>query len=301
MSSYLTNDQYSHEEVTSARGRRRSAASPLVRRRVCCTAALLVMLSPLLGCYDTPTPPPTPDDVAAATGEGSKAQSASSETSATDQQEPDLDDSALSTDEPPAEQDAGIEWGPERKLLATDSLAGWEEIGFGGVGDCEVSDGVLAIGAGDPMCGVSSTLTDLPTTNYEIALQAKKVQGVDFFCGLTFPVDQSHCTLIVGGWGGSTVGLSCIDEKDAARNDTAKIMAFEKDRWYAIRVRVQPENISVWIDDQQVVDQSTVGHEISLRGDTKLCRPLGLCSFMTDAEIKEITLRTFQVNGAKAE
>lgn len=179
-------------------------------------------------------------------------------------------------------------------LLENDSLDGWETLNFGGEGDCEVKSGILLLEAGDPFTGVSSTLKNLPETNYEISLTARKTQGIDFFCGLTFPVAKSHCSLIVGGWGGGLVGLSCIDDLDASSNDTQSIMKFNQDQWYKIRVRVQPERISAWIDDKQVVNQDIVGKKISLRGDFTLSRPLGVCSFQTDAEIKNIQLRRFK-------
>ena len=37
--------------------------------------------------------------------------------------------------------------------------------------------------------------------DYELRLEAKRVEGGDFFCGLTFPVGKEYCTLILGGWG----------------------------------------------------------------------------------------------------
>ncbi len=184
--------------------------------------------------------------------------------------------------------------GPPDQLLKDDSLDDWDVLNFGGEGDCDVENGVLMLAAGDPFTGVSSAREDLPKTNYEISLTARKTEGIDFFCGLTFPVAESHCTLIVGGWGGGLVGLSCIDDKDASQNDTQSIMKFEKDKWYKIRVRVQPENISTWIDDNQVVNQNIKGKKISLRGDVMLCTPLGVCSFQTDAEIKDIQIRQFK-------
>ena len=178
-------------------------------------------------------------------------------------------------------------------LFDGNSLDDWETIEFGGQGDCEVKEGRIELQAGDPFTGISSTRNDLPKTNYEISLEARKTDGIDFFCGLTFPVDKSHCTLIVGGWGGSTVGLSCIDDQDASRNDTCSFLKFEKNQWYKIKVRVQPETIQVWIDDEKVVDKNIKGKKISLRGDTTLCKPMGLCSFMTVAEYKNIQLRKF--------
>lgn len=187
------------------------------------------------------------------------------------------------------------EWmGEPVALFDGKSLEGWETIEFGGEGDITSKNDLLTFEAGDPFTGISSTSKQLPKTNFELSLDARKVDGTDFFCGLTFPVAESHCTLIVGGWGGSTVGLSCIDEKDASSNDTCKFMKFKKNQWYKIRVRVQPATISVWIDGEQVVDQDIAGRKISLRGDTELCKPMGICSFMTVAEYRNIQLRQFK-------
>lgn len=187
------------------------------------------------------------------------------------------------------------EWiGKAVTLFDGKSLDGWETIEFGGEGESTTNDGLLAFEAGDPFTGISSTRDSLPKTNYEVSLEARKMDGVDFFCGLTFPVADSHCTLIVGGWGGATVGLSCIDEKDASSNETCKFMKFEKEKWYKIRVRVEPATISVWIDGEQIVNQNIAGRKISLRGDTDLCKPMGICSFMTVAEYKNIQLRQFK-------
>lgn len=201
---------------------------------------------------------------------------------------------AFKTQEPEKKKKADPEWTSKpQALFDGKSLDGWETIEFGGQGDCETKDNRIELQAGDPFTGISSTRDDLPKTNYEISLEARKTDGIDFFCGLTFPVADSHCTLIVGGWGGSTVGLSCIDDQDASRNDTCSYLKFEKEQWYKIKVRVQPETIQVWIDDEKVVDKNIKGKKISLRGDTTLCEPLGLCSFMTVAEYKNIQLRKF--------
>jgi hypothetical protein len=91
-------------------------------------------------------------------------------------------------------------------------LSGWEENKFGGAGEVKVEGGEIRIGSGVALTGIRRAATnDLLRTNYEVSLQAMKVQGGDFFCGLTFPVKDSHMTLVVGGWGGSLVGVSSID------------------------------------------------------------------------------------------
>ena len=70
---------------------------------------------------------------------------------------------------------------------------------------------------------VSPGKETFPKVDYEVNLDAKRVAGNDFFCGITFPVGKRFCSLIVGGWGGATVGLSSIDGKDAAENETTLI------------------------------------------------------------------------------
>ncbi len=171
------------------------------------------------------------------------------------------------------------------------SLQGWEVANFGGEGESHASDGKLTMEMGTPLTGVICVREDLPTNDYEISLEAKREQGIDFFCGLTFPVNEAHCTLIVGGWAGAVVGLSCVDGKDASRNETNSVMNFADDRWYKIRVRVADEKIQCWIDDKRVVDISTVGRKFSLRGDTLITRPLGLCAFETTAAYRKIYLK----------
>lgn len=176
-------------------------------------------------------------------------------------------------------------------LFDGETLDGWEIANFGGEGEIVAKEGVLTINAGYPISGITSTRTDLPKTNYEILLEARKTQGTDFFCGLTFPVADSHCSLIVGGWGGPVLGLSCIDDADASRNETRKLMKFNTDQWYAIKVRVEPKRIQAWIDDELLVDQNIEGRKISVRNEVLPSIPLGISNFETTSEIRNVELR----------
>ncbi len=178
-----------------------------------------------------------------------------------------------------------------KKLFDGKSLQGWEVTNFGGERPVEVRDGDLVIEAGYPLTGCHWVGDELPKSNYEISLQAKRIVGNDFFCCLTFPIAESHCSLVVGGWGGALVGLSCIDEQDAARNDTKSLRTFTRDRWYKIRVRVEDARIQCWIDDEQVVDQATKDHVFSVRNEVLLSRPVGLCTFETTAAFRDIVVR----------
>lgn len=172
------------------------------------------------------------------------------------------------------------------------SLSGWKITDFGGQGEVIVEEGGILLEMGGDMTGVTFEKGDkLPTTNYEVSLKAKRVRGGDFFCGLTFPVDKSHCSLIVGGWGGGLVGLSCIDGRDASNNETSSWHNFDNDTWYSIRLRVQPSRIQAWLDDKRVVNADIKDRMVSVRPDVNLSRPLGLSTWRTAALIKDISIR----------
>ena len=169
------------------------------------------------------------------------------------------------------------------------SLAGWRITDFAGHGEVRIDNGRLILESGI-MTGVTWT-NDLPRMHYEISLEAMRVEGSDFFCGLTFPVDKAPCSLIVGGWGGGVVGLSNLDGEDAANNETTQFVRFENNRWYRIRLRVQPDRIQAWIDDDQLVDVVITERRISIRPEVELSVPLGVASWSTTAALRHLRLR----------
>ena len=127
--------------------------------------------------------------------------------------------------------------------------------------------------------------------NYEIELEAKRVAGHDFFCGLTFPVGDSSCSLVAGGWGGLVVGLSTLDYYDASENETTSVMDFDEGRWYRFRVRVTEEKIEAWIDGDKVVDVETKGKVIDIRSEMDLSKPLGIACWQTASAVRGIVVR----------
>jgi hypothetical protein len=189
--------------------------------------------------------------------------------------------SAFGRAEPPAD------WRP---LFDGRALGQWKPTPFGGEGEVSVDRGLLRIAMGADLSGVTWQ-GDFPRQSFEIALEARRVDGSDFFCGLTFPVARSHCSLIVGGWGGGVVGLSSIDGQDAANNATTRVMSFTSDRWDAIRVRVTPDRLTCFLDDDQIVDQPLAGHEISVREEVAASQPLGIATYATTAELRNIRWR----------
>ena len=176
-------------------------------------------------------------------------------------------------------------------------LNGWKKTKFGGEGDIAVKDGQLIIESGVDLTGVTWTKKDkLPLTNYEIVCEAKRVDGNDFFCGLTFPVKKDPCSLIIGGWGGGLCGLSSIDGGDASENETTTYQTFKKNQWYKIRLRVTDKRIEAWIDKKQIVDQDIFKRKIGIRIEVELSKPLGLATWQTTAAIRKLQVRKLTKN-----
>ena len=173
------------------------------------------------------------------------------------------------------------------------SLEGWRVTDFAGHGEVEVEKGQIILRMGAMLTGVNLVATnDLPATNYELALEAAKLEGSDFFCAVTFPVGESCCTFLLGGWGGGVVGISSIDGNDASLNETTKYMDFEKDRWYPVRVRVTPAKLETWIGDKQMVDVALEGKRISVRpGEIELSQPWGVAAWQTTGAVRNVRLR----------
>ena len=173
------------------------------------------------------------------------------------------------------------------------TLDGWEITNFGPQGPVYVSGNEIILGMGEGCTGITWEKA-FPRTGYEVSLDAMRIAGNDFFCGITFPVGKNPCTLIIGGWGGTTVGLSSIDGKDASKNETTTLHNFDKNRWYHIRLLVTDEFIKSWIDSTKVIDFTPGNKKLSIRPEVELSRPFGIASWNTTAAIRNIHLQRTQ-------
>lgn len=183
-----------------------------------------------------------------------------------------------------------VDVGVWEELFDGKSLNGWVVTPFAGHGEVDVKNDAIHMDMGAMLTGVHRT-NDLPRMNYEISVQAMKVSGSDFFCGLTFPVNDACCSLIVGGWGGGLVGISSLDGNDASSNETTKFLSFEAERWYHIRVRVTPNKLEAWIDDDRVVNADIKDRRISMRpGEIELSQPFGIATYQTHGALKSVKI-----------
>lgn len=166
----------------------------------------------------------------------------------------------------------------------------WVVSQFGGDGPVEITGNQVKLGFGDPLTGIRWE-GDFVKENYELELEARRTDGFDFFCGLTFPVAENHVSFILGGWGGGVVGISSVDGRDASENDTTSFRNFNNDKWYKVRVRVDPYEIRCWIDDKVACDQPREGHEFDIRYEMDQCVPLGVAAFQCKSELRGIRYR----------
>lgn len=176
------------------------------------------------------------------------------------------------------------------------SLKGWKPSDFAGNSEIEFAKDykgkpALIIPLGELLAGVNYT-NPVPRTDYEVELEASRITGNDFWCGLTFPVGETHATLILGGWGGALVGISSLDGSDASENDTTEYIRFDDNVWYKVRLRVTPKKLEVWLDDTKLIDQGIENRRVHMRfGEIELSAPFGLATFQTTAAYRRVRVR----------
>ena len=196
----------------------------------------------------------------------------------------------------PMEPFPGEDW---TSLFNGRDLGVWHVTDFAGHGEVKVESGLLVLGMGGPFTGVGCSNPPV-TMNYELALDATRVAGSDFFCALTIPVGTNCCSLIVGGWGGGVVGISSLDGYDASENETTKFLDFDRGRWYRIRVRVTDKKIEAWLDDRKVVNVSTEERRVAVRaGEIEQSQPLGIACYSTTSAVRGLRWRA--VSGPASE
>jgi hypothetical protein len=185
---------------------------------------------------------------------------------------------------------AGQQW---QSMFDGKTLKGWKETPFTGRGKVTIENGAIILGAGH-MTGINWT-EPFPKSNYEVRLEAARLQGNDFFAGITFPVFTRFCSWINGGWNGAVVGLSSLDGYDASENETSSTYSFEKGRWYKLRLQVTNERIAAWIDDEMILEFPMGTRAVGLRyGEIELSTPFGIASYETAAGLRKIEYRVLE-------
>jgi len=182
-------------------------------------------------------------------------------------------------------------------------LAGWKvaDLVEGGKVTA-LPNGIVECGFGNPMTGIAYTNAP-PTMNYELSLEAMRVEGMDFFIALTLPVETNFCTVIIGGWGGGLCGISSVDYMDASENQWSEGLTLQNERWYTLRVRVTPGVLQVFLDKDlftaRVEFESSSRFSLRPGSDIDKTKPLGLATYRTRAHWRNFTLTPITALEAK--
>ncbi len=171
------------------------------------------------------------------------------------------------------------------------TMGKWKVTNFGGEGPVEIKDGVMVVRMGSPLSGVTWQGEPPLKMNYEISLEAQRIEGDDFFLALTVPVGEASISLVLGGWGGTLVGLSSLDGQDASENEYTQYMNFKREQWYKVKMIVKEKTIQVFIDDKMVIDAITDGRKIETRIEVDVSKPLGLATFATTGGYRNIQMK----------
>ncbi|TWT31979.1 3-keto-disaccharide hydrolase [Blastopirellula retiformator] len=190
-------------------------------------------------------------------------------------------------------QGANAEEPEVEKLFDGKTLAGWkiaDQKSFDRHGEVTVKEGELHLAKGNSATGIYRA-DQPPKMDYEITLEAKRTAGDDFFCGLTFPIHDQHCTMIIGGWGGGVTGLSNVDDLTAVENGATGYQEFKNDQWYKIKLRVTPEWVTAWVDGDSIFSVSPKEVKFSVWWEQEPMRPLGISTWNTSAAFRKIELK----------
>ncbi|MFQ5808468.1 MAG: family 16 glycoside hydrolase, partial [Armatimonadota bacterium] len=183
-----------------------------------------------------------------------------------------------------------VAWNGWQHMFDRKTLDGWGESDFYGQKEVRIENDRILLSQGRDMTGITWK-KDIPRVDYEVSLEAMRVGGDDFFCGLTFPVQEDYCSLILGGWGGSVVGLSSLDGYDASENETSDWIQFDNRRWYRVRVRVTQSKIEAWLDGENIVDVETKNRHIDTRIEVEPSKPFGIATWCTSGAVRDIRMR----------
>jgi len=196
------------------------------------------------------------------------------------------------------------------------TLNGWMVPSYEAGRKVDIRDECIIIGRDDLALGIKY-VKPFPKTNYEITYQAKRAGDSNFFGAITFPVKESHCSFINGGWNGTVFGLSSINGKDASENETTAFYEFENGQWYQFRVCVSDDRILVWfypVDEEgKIIDackddlKTTIakqkeiekpkidlvleGKSITNRIEVSFFEPLGISAWYNEGHLRQIKYR----------
>jgi len=180
-----------------------------------------------------------------------------------------------------------------RSLFDGKTLRGWRKSTrgkFARPGAVLVEDGAIVVGGGRPWTAVVCT-QKLPTLDYELELEARRVNGLEDFCDMLFPVGTGYGRLMAGGDGGGRLAVSVKTPVAEGEGTVRTWRRFHSDRWYRLRLRVSRARFEVFVDDQRLLDAPTASTGVELRDGYEDLVPLGIFTWNTRSHVRNIRFR----------
>jgi formylglycine-generating enzyme required for sulfatase activity len=202
----------------------------------------------------------------------------------------------------PKEPAEDVKPGQWQSLFDGKTLDGWRVVkgaNFGETPQVTPRGGLLVFERGGPDIAVSWT-RPFPTTGYELSLECRLDVIGEGWC-VIFPVGDSHCRLVVGGWRGSVAGLDLLDGREARDNDTTKRVQSVAGRWSTAVLRVTEKRVQASLDGRVIVDQTREGHTFGLDRYSDAVKPFGLYVIRTTASMRNIRLRHIERGAGQQE
>jgi hypothetical protein len=197
----------------------------------------------------------------------------------------------------------GGEFGPWVDLFDGKSLGQWQAVAHfpdalhkkadGAGGQVRVDDGQILIEPGNPLSGITWR-APFPSIDYEVEVEARRVDQLNAFCNLIFPIGDSSSALYVGAKRGTMAGLFQVDGRFFLDgNVTTRERQFEHGRWYRVRLRVTDERVAAWVDDERLFSISRAAHVLGVapRSAAPLL-PFGVGTFNAGSALRAIRMRT---------
>jgi WD40 repeat protein len=185
------------------------------------------------------------------------------------------------------------EWGA---LFDGKSLSGWRVIQegmFARRGSIRIADGGLVLERGSPRTGIAWT-GRFPTSDYELALEARREPESESLCDLLFPVGSTLCAMNVGAWGMNIVGLSRVDGREALDNYTCTRKDIEAARWYRLRLQVTAARVEAWVDDEKLIDLPREAAHLTPDPALYPLKPLGVGTWQSKSTFRNLRLRRLE-------
>lgn len=184
----------------------------------------------------------------------------------------------------------------KEKSLFDGTLKNWTQVtqyDFDSAPAPSIVNGAICLPMGNPASGIKYNGT-VPRINYELTYQARRMDGNDFFGLAVIPYKDKCFGFVLGGWGGTLCGFSCLDGFSADENSSAFTYDFKNKVWYDVKLTITEKELVVYINGEKMTTVDMEDRTISNRMEVEPVEPFGFATWYTKAELRNIKIRKIE-------